>query len=161
MAEVKKSAQSKLNISEDVIVTVARLAALEVKGVAGLDGEITKMSKLRKGLISQIVNNELKEMDTDFLGIDELCDMVLHDDVLLILNHISSVPDDEHHQCPEQVLGRFSGVLRAIVYCLSRFHAKCDCRTMTQLDEFNHQFSCHTSELTHQILDFVPLRRID
>ena len=48
MAEVKKSAQSKLNISEDVIVTVARLAALEVKGVAGLDGEITKMSKLRK-----------------------------------------------------------------------------------------------------------------
>ncbi len=51
--------------------------------------QFSKMSKLRKGLISQLVNNELKEMDTDFLGIDELYDMVLHDDVLLILNHIS------------------------------------------------------------------------
>ena len=51
--------------------------------------QFSKMSKLRKGLISQLVNNELKEMDTDFLGIDELCDMVMHDDVLLILNHIS------------------------------------------------------------------------
>lgn len=51
--------------------------------------QFSKMSKLRKGLISQLVNNELKEMDTDFLGIDELSDMVLHQDSLLILNHIS------------------------------------------------------------------------
>lgn len=51
--------------------------------------QFAKMSKLRKGLISQLVNNELKEMDTDFLGIDELSDMVLHDKILLILNHIS------------------------------------------------------------------------
>ena len=48
MDDVKKSAQSKLRISEDVIITVARLAALDVKGVAGLAGEITKMSKLRQ-----------------------------------------------------------------------------------------------------------------
>lgn len=29
--------------------------------------QFSKMSKLRKGIISQLVNNELKEMDTDFL----------------------------------------------------------------------------------------------
>ena len=47
MDDVKKSAQSKLRISEDVIITVARLATLDVNGVAGLAGEITKISKLR------------------------------------------------------------------------------------------------------------------
>ncbi len=43
----KKAAASRLEISEDVILTVARLAALDVKGVAGLDGEMNAMSKLR------------------------------------------------------------------------------------------------------------------
>lgn len=51
--------------------------------------QFSKMSKLRKGLISQLVNNELKEMENDFLGIDEISDMILYDDSLLILNHIS------------------------------------------------------------------------
>lgn len=44
----KKTAQSRIKISEDVIITVARLAALDVKGVAGLDGEINAISKLKK-----------------------------------------------------------------------------------------------------------------
>ncbi len=48
MDEVKKTAASKLKISEDVIITVAKLAALDVKGVAGLGGEVNKMSKLKK-----------------------------------------------------------------------------------------------------------------
>lgn len=47
MDDVKKAAIGKLKISEDVIITVARLAALDVKGVAGLGGEVNKMSKLR------------------------------------------------------------------------------------------------------------------
>ena len=74
MAEVKKSAQSKLNISEDVIVTVARLAALEVKGVAGLDGEITKMSKLRNngpitvGVIGDVAALDIKIKTLYFSG---------------------------------------------------------------------------------------------
>ena len=40
-----KTAHSRLKISEDVIITVARLAAHDVKGVAGLDGEINAISK--------------------------------------------------------------------------------------------------------------------
>ncbi|MBR2283640.1 MAG: Asp23/Gls24 family envelope stress response protein [Ruminococcus sp.] len=47
MDEVKKEASSKLKISEDVIITVAKLAALDVRGVAALSGEVSKMSKLR------------------------------------------------------------------------------------------------------------------
>ena len=47
MDDVKKAAVGKLKISEDVIITVARLAALDVKGVAGLGGEVNKMSKLK------------------------------------------------------------------------------------------------------------------
>ncbi len=48
MNDVKDSAAAALKISEDVIITVARLAALDVNGVAGLSGEISKMTKLRK-----------------------------------------------------------------------------------------------------------------
>ncbi|MBR3970297.1 MAG: Asp23/Gls24 family envelope stress response protein [Ruminococcus sp.] len=47
MDNVKKSSSGSLKISEDVIITVARLAALDVNGVAGLSGEITKLSKLK------------------------------------------------------------------------------------------------------------------
>ncbi len=46
--EMKPAADSRLKISEDVIIAISRLAALDVKGVAKLDGEIGKMSKLRK-----------------------------------------------------------------------------------------------------------------
>ena len=44
----KEAVKSKLKISDDVMITIARLAALDVKGVAGLGGEINKMSRLRK-----------------------------------------------------------------------------------------------------------------
>lgn len=44
----KKAVKSRLKISEDVIIAVARLAALDVKGVAGLNGEVNKISKIKK-----------------------------------------------------------------------------------------------------------------
>ena len=44
-----ESAKSRLKISEDVIITVARLAALDVKGVAGLDGDDASLKKLGGG----------------------------------------------------------------------------------------------------------------
>lgn len=46
--EMKPAAASRLKISDDVIIAIARLAALDVKGVAKLGGEVGKMSKLRK-----------------------------------------------------------------------------------------------------------------
>lgn len=47
MDGVRRGSSDSLNISEDVIITVAKLAALDVEGVAGLCGEINKLSKLR------------------------------------------------------------------------------------------------------------------
>lgn len=41
-----KALQSRLKISEDVILTVAKLAALDVKGVARLNGDISASGKL-------------------------------------------------------------------------------------------------------------------
>ena len=46
--EIKRSASSKLKIADDVIIGIARIAALDVKGVARLAGEVSKMNKLRK-----------------------------------------------------------------------------------------------------------------
>ena len=46
--EMKPEVSSRLKISDDVIIAIAKLAALDVKGVASLGGEIGKMSKLRK-----------------------------------------------------------------------------------------------------------------
>ena len=45
--EIKKTAAGRLKIADDVIISIAKLAALDVKGVARLNGEIGKMSKLK------------------------------------------------------------------------------------------------------------------
>ena len=57
-------AQSRLKISEDVIITVARLAALDVKGVAGLSKEINIFSKLKgNGPITVNVMGDVVEIN--------------------------------------------------------------------------------------------------
>ncbi|MDE6796741.1 MAG: Asp23/Gls24 family envelope stress response protein [Ruminococcus sp.] len=47
MEVVKDKVNSRLKISDDVIITVTRLATLEVRGVAGLDGEVNVFSKIK------------------------------------------------------------------------------------------------------------------
>lgn len=72
--------------------------------------QFTKMKRLRKGILSQLVNDELRELNSDFLGIDELTDMVLMDDTLLILNHISLERSfnyrDKFQEMTNQAIGR-------------------------------------------------------
>ena len=53
MKDVKQAVASKLKVSDDVIITVARLAALDVKGVASLGGEVNKKSKIRETALSR------------------------------------------------------------------------------------------------------------
>ncbi|MDE5583149.1 MAG: Asp23/Gls24 family envelope stress response protein [Ruminococcus sp.] len=48
MEVVKENLNSRLKVSDDVIITVTRLATLDVKGVAGLDGEINRLSKISR-----------------------------------------------------------------------------------------------------------------
>ena len=72
--------------------------------------QFTKMKRIRKGILSQLVNDELRELNSDFLGIDELTDMVLMDDTLLILNHISLERifnyRDKFQEMSNQAIGR-------------------------------------------------------
>ena len=72
--------------------------------------QFKKMSRLRKGIISQVVSGELKELQSDFLGIDDLTDMVLMDDALLIINHISLERifnyRDKFQEMTNQAIGR-------------------------------------------------------
>ena len=72
--------------------------------------QFTKMKRLRKGILSQLVTDELRELNSDFLGIDELTDMVLMDDTLLILNHISLERifnyRDKFQEMTNQAIGR-------------------------------------------------------
>jgi len=51
--------------------------------------QFQKLKKLRKGIIAQIVEDELKSMDGNFLGIDETIDIVVFNDEVYLLNHIS------------------------------------------------------------------------
>lgn len=46
--DMKPQVSSRLKVSDDVIIAITKLAALDVKGVAGLGGEVNKMSKVRK-----------------------------------------------------------------------------------------------------------------
>lgn len=62
----KEAVKSTVKISDDVIIAVARLAALDVKGVAGLGGEINNMSKLKKngpitiGMIGDVASIDMR-----------------------------------------------------------------------------------------------------
>jgi len=51
--------------------------------------QFSKMKKLRSGYIARFINSELVAMDGDFLGIDDNVDIILYDNTLFILNHIS------------------------------------------------------------------------
>lgn len=53
--------------------------------------QFSKMNKLRNSFMGQFLDDELREMDSEFLGIDELSDIIYDPayEVLIILNHIS------------------------------------------------------------------------
>lgn len=101
--------------------------------------QFTKMSRLRKGILSQIVNDELKELNSDFLGIDELTDMVLMDDVLLVINHISLERvfnyRDKFQEMTNQAIGRI--VVEGKMANVEQFSEDClnDVRIMKRLTD--------------------------
>jgi hypothetical protein len=119
--------------------------------------QFSKMSKLRKGLMSQIVNNELKEMDTDFLGIDEMTDMVLQDDVLLILNHISLERifnyRDEYLKITNAAIGEI--VNQGIIENVEQFSEDCQ-RDVRIMKRFTDMMSKDRLPLFFDHYDKVP-----
>lgn len=51
--------------------------------------QFSKMTKFRSGFIARIFNDQLVEMENNFLGIDEMTDILYTEGQLFILNHIS------------------------------------------------------------------------
>lgn len=51
--------------------------------------QFQKLKKLRQGFLTRIIDNELNVMENDFLGIDELIDMIVFEGKIYLLNHIS------------------------------------------------------------------------
>lgn len=51
--------------------------------------QFQKLKKLRQGFLTRIIDNELNVIDNDFLGIDELIDMIVFEGAIYLFNHIS------------------------------------------------------------------------
>ncbi len=51
--------------------------------------QFQKLKKLRSGMLTRIIDNELNVIESDFLGIDELTDIIAFDGALYLFNHIS------------------------------------------------------------------------
>lgn len=51
--------------------------------------QFQKLKKLRQGFLTRIIDNELNVIENDFLGIDELIDMIVFEGKIYLLNHIS------------------------------------------------------------------------
>ncbi len=76
MEVVKDTVKSKLKISDDVIITVTRLATLDIKGVAGLNGEINTFSKITKNAPVKVnVIGDVAEIDVEIKvkGTEKAC----------------------------------------------------------------------------------------
>lgn len=51
--------------------------------------QFQKLKKLRSGILTRITDNQLNVIESDFLGIDELTDILAFNGSLYLLNHIS------------------------------------------------------------------------
>jgi uncharacterized protein (UPF0297 family) len=50
---------------------------------------VTKFKKLQKGIVGRIVSNDFEKVGNDLLGIDPYIDIVVFNDEMLIINHVS------------------------------------------------------------------------
>lgn len=68
MSGKTKIVKNKIKVSEDVIINAVKLAALEVKGVAGLDGKVNALSKIfSNGPISVTYMHDVIAVDVKIL----------------------------------------------------------------------------------------------
>lgn len=105
--------------------------------------QFTKMNRLRKGILGQLVSNELQEIVSDFLGIDEYVDVVLFNEALLILNHISMERifnyKDKFIETTRTAIGAI--VTQGVMIGVERFYEDClrDIRIMKRLTNLMSQ----------------------
>lgn len=119
--------------------------------------QFTKMSRLRKGILSQLVSDELKELNSEFLGIDELTDMVFLEDILLIINHISLERvfnyKDKFQEMTTQAIGRI--VLEGKMANVEQFSEDC-LRDVRIMKRFTYMMSKDRLPLFFENYERVP-----
>lgn len=89
--------------------------------------QFTKMKRLRSGFVARIFNDELVALENDFLGIDEVTDIILSEGQLFILNHISleRIFDyrDEYLKKTNEAMGALLG--QDVISNLEQFSEDC------------------------------------
>lgn len=101
--------------------------------------QFQKLKKLRSGILTRIIDNELNVIESDFLGIDEFTDMIAFNNELYLLNHISLERifnyRDEFLRKTSEALGE---ILSKDVICnIEQFAADCcnDIRVMKRFTD--------------------------
>ncbi len=119
--------------------------------------QFSKMNRLRNSFVGQFFNNELKEMDSNFLAIDELTDMLLFDGSLLILNHISLERvfnyRDEYLRTTNAAIGEI--VSQEIMQNVEQFSEDCK-RDVRIMKRFTELMSKERLPLFFEHYDRVP-----
>jgi hypothetical protein len=89
--------------------------------------QFQKLKRLRKGIIAHIVNDELKTMESNFIGIDDAIDVVFYDNKLYVLNHISLERifryDDEFKLKTNEALGEL--LTKNVIANIDQFQEDC------------------------------------
>ena len=89
--------------------------------------QFTKMKRLRSGFVARIFNDELVALENDFLGIDEITDIILSEEQLFIFNHISleRIFDyrDEYLKKTNEAMGALLG--QDVISNLEQFSEDC------------------------------------
>ena len=101
--------------------------------------QFSKLKKLRKGYIARLFNTELIAMDKEFIGIDETTDIILSDDKMYILNHISLERvfnyRDKYLQATNEAMGELLN--KAVIANMEQFADDCsrDVRAMKRITD--------------------------
>ena len=99
--------------------------------------QFQKLKRLRKGIIAQLISDELSVIDNNFLGIDETTDILLYSDNVYLFNHISLERifeyKDEFLRQTKEALGEI--LTRGIIENIDQFADDC-CRDIRIMKRF-------------------------
>lgn len=119
--------------------------------------QFQKYVKLRKGLLMQIINDELSAMENNFLGLDDTVDIILFDGKIFLLNHISLERifeyKDEFLKKTNEALGEI--LSKNIISNIEQFAEDC-CRDIRITKKFTNIMSKGRLPLFFDNYDKVP-----
>ncbi len=119
--------------------------------------QFQKLKKLRQGYITRIINDELQVMENDFLGIDEITDIVIYNNEIILLNHISLERifnyRDEFLKKTKEALGEI--LTRDVIINIQQFSDDC-CRDIRVMKRFTDIMTKDRLPLFFENYDKVP-----